>query len=349
MTFKLTDRQLAIARSGDPNFEPTDDDLKEVRGEVEQPSQEEQPEEEIDEEEFVPDETQYIDELSEEDEDTQVEPEASEEESWIDDSTIAEAESVGLNKDQLEALGSRDKFDQWMIGYDRKQIQDNQIQQQTEPPQQTERTQEDASTSAQTEVNFSGVDPAVLESLEKILGDEDAYEDEVVAMARGTKFLIDQETRREKAFQEQQQAQNEFMFHAAVDSLGHESLFGKSLDENNQYTKLSAEHLKNRQRMAGLADALARSIASEGHPVPHWEQLIKRVARAEFSDELKKQESRKRSKELRSQSAKRRGAGAAARPTKTRIDTGEHQDEAQRIASSPRLQSLWHDITNQQN
>lgn len=270
------------------------------------------------------------------------EPEAQQQEGWIDADTIELAQSYGISEDRLKKFTSREDFDN-MASFLDEQIKltkgspnpqakvdplgappDTSVITPTDPPPAGAPKNTDPPAKAKPE-------PAQqfdIEDLRKKGYDEDSLKlfeqvnAERLARAEVERQLQEQneklgqvvpffeQLKQQQELEQRRHAQRlQYEYHSNVDQLS-EARFGRAIDDQGKFSQITVEQKSNRDRLYATADAVARNIQTTGRPLPPMKVLLKRAEAIEFAQELVAEEAQKVRDGLKAQSSMRRPSGA---------------------------------------
>lgn len=274
-------------------------------------------------------------EVAEDDDDDAGQPEPQEQAVWYNDRDKAYAEQYGITEFELARLKDRDTLALLCQQIDRVRAIANKPEPKSETPAEGELSPKDAN--GFTNVEFyrqNGYDEATIALAESTRKQEE----------RMAKFEADRE--RERADREQyEQQQYVASVHEAIDDLGMDSFFGRSVDDRGNPVQLSEKHLQRRVKLHDEIMALEIGYAQSGRTVPPMKTIVQKAKFLAFGDEIAARDKRGRYEKIAAQSQRRRPVGtsvSAATAMKSTPPENPYSTEA--ILQQPAMQRFFKDI-----
>ena len=233
----------------------------------------------------------------------------SEDQSWIDDDLKAEVAAYGLSDEELADFGSREELDRALRIFDRSALEagrkamadgDKSNERGADGRFQKKEESESKPDEGKFEITLDSDewDTDMVDQLTKM---RDHYDDRISVLEN-------------RLLQADANAEEQH-FDGLVDGMGHADLFGKSGKENSK-------QLERRTDLLVAAKAHILGMEQLGRKAELDENLLTRVARMAFPEEISKKELKSRTKKIQDQSKKRLGGS----PTKPQ-DMAETDEE----------------------
>ena len=322
--FKLTDREIIIAKGGDPDEASSGE------------------EESLDE---------AADSEPEASEPETSETETSEPESWVTDKIRDRAKPYNLSDQDLEDFGSEDNFEKTARALDRQAAYFAGKEAKAKPGEESKDDDESA------ESDEKELDPfeKQQERIKKLK--DEGYEEEVIDVLDKATELAASENKRNKELQDQlsliqerydleeqdRQAKN---FHDVMDTMD-EELFGRTYVDG-EYRDLPKEQDENRRKVWLGVDETANGIQATAErdgvspEFPDNKTLIQQAADMKFGAQLRSQEQGRISRQVKQQSKRRRPVGSPAKKeAPVPVAQGPIDQSAETIANDPRVVEFW--------
>jgi len=234
---------------------------------------------------------------------------------WLTDEVKAEAAAYGIDETEVSDFASREELDRALRLFDKTALdagrkalaEGDQGQTRNEKGQfeKKEPPKTDESKSSGYEVSL----------------DPDLYDEEIIGeFARMRDYYESRLESLESRFGEVHRNSEEQRFDSLVDSLDLPELFGKTGHE-------SEKELEQRRDLHVAINAQLIGLEKLGRPTELNQNLVNRVARMVFADEIGKKELKQRTRRISKQSNRRQGGGA----TRPQDPRASDRDEADRL------------------
>ena len=224
--------------------------------------------------------------------------------SWIDDDLKAEASAYGIDEAELADFTSREEFDRATRLFDTKALEAGResMSEEDEDEDAVDDPYEDEDEAGRHDRSPSHSDGAYEVSLDKDIYDEDLVDE----FTRMRDHYESRMSALESHFQSANAVMEEQRFDAAIEELGHSSLFGKTGSENG----------KQLQRRVAVHEAMVAQLNNLGDRAREgdYDYWVGVMARGLFADDFTKRELKNRTRKISKQANGRQGGGAT-RPT----------------------------------
>ncbi len=235
--------------------------------------------------------------------------------SWLDDELKGEAAAHGIGEEELADFTSREEVDRAFRLFDKSALEAGRKAEAEGAAKETGRddkgrfvakapeteTKPDAATAASEPEKKPG-------NRYEVKLDKDEYDDKIVdELQNQSDFYTSQIDELNSRLQEMEIQAKEQRFDGLVDKLGHPDLFGETGKETKE------EHQRRHDLLVDV-EAYVRGRELLGRPVEMSEELVRRVARMVFANEIGKKELKSRTAQIQRQSNGRQGGGVT-RPT----------------------------------
>ena len=237
---------------------------------------------------------------------------------WLTDDVKAEAAAYGINESEISDFTTREELDRALRLVDKSALEAGRKALAESEPTRNDKGQFEKKEQANSDE--TKVEPKNSSGYEVSL-DPELYDEEVIN--EFSKIRDHYESRfeaLESHFREASASAEEQRFDGLVDSLELADLFGKTGHE-------SKAELERRQDLHVALKAQMIGLENLGRPAELNKNLITRVARMVFADEIEKKELKQRTRKISQQSNRRQGGGAT-RPQDPRDNP---RDEADRL------------------
>ena len=225
---------------------------------------------------------------------------------WVDEVADMGA-AIGLTRDEVEQLGSRQAFDAvFRMG---SRLAAASPKAETVSPSQTEQEEEPEEKPDPIDELLGKIDLESYSEEDNSRTDMQSLMDAVRALRDENKGLRSEVTNVQQMPSAADQAASVLQFHNTLDEMD-PKIFGKaSGDEGN----LTSNQMQNRQLLLRTMDAIVDGRASLGMEIPSEGVLRQMAYQAAFSDQLAAGQNKTRVNKLRSQSGKRQSVGSRSK------------------------------------
>ena len=244
---------------------------------------------------------------------------------WLDDDLKAEVAAYGIEESELADFASREELDRALRLFDKSAMEagkkalaeQGDAEKAGAPPRNekgefVKQEKQPEKKPEKPEGKVGGYEVAL---------SKDVYDEEIVS--EFTRMRDHYESRLEaleSRFAESDARAEQNHFDSLVDSLGHDDLFGKTDKED-------PKQLQRRQELNTAVKAWMLGLAHLGRPANLSSEMVARVARMAFPEELAKRDIKNHTRKISRQSNGRQGGGAT-RPQEPREDP---RDAAERL------------------